>query len=311
MKRIHCVGIVVVDLLNGPIHHYPVPKSATQITAEWARILPGGGAANTASAIGRMGLPVAAFCKVGADLNGEFVRREMEKAGVDVSGFIVSEQEGTPFTFVGVHADSERTFIHTPGANLTFKPEDLNLDRVLATDFLLYNDLWVLPAFDGPPAAALLAEAQRRGVLTFLDECYGYGPKRELLEVMLPHCDYFTPSYDDLMAVYPGLSPEALATELLARGAKTVVIKTGREGCLVARGRERHRIPITPARPVDTTGAGDCWNAGFMAALAHGEDVLRAARVGNACAAFGIEAVGGSAGVPAYAEVCRRADLID
>jgi sugar/nucleoside kinase (ribokinase family) len=310
MKRIHCVGIVVVDLLNGPIQDYPVPRSVPMITAEWTRIMPGGGAANTSSAIARMGLPVAAFSKVGTDLNGEFICRELEKVGVDTSGFPVSKTESTPFTFVGIHADSERTFIHTPGANLSFTLEDLDLEQVFGTDLLLYNDLWVLPAFDGKPAAALLAEAQKRGITTFLDECYGYGPKCEPLEAMLPYCDYFTPSYDDLKSIYPGLSQEALATELLACGAKTVVVKIGREGCLVARGDDRHRVPITPAKAVDTTGAGDCWNAGFMAALAHGEDVLRAARVGNACAAFGIEAVGGSTGVPRYEEVCRRAGQI-
>ena len=310
MKRIHCVGIVVVDLLNGPIKEYPVPRSAPQITAEWTRIMPGGGAANTPSAIARMGIPVAAFSKVGADLNGEFIRREMEKVGVDTSGFPVSKTESTPFTFVGIHADGERTFIHTPGANLSFTIGDLDLDRVLAANFLLYHDLWVLPAFDGKPAATLLAQAQKRGVTTFLDEGFGYGPKREPLETMLPYCDYFTPSYDDLKSIYPGLSPDALAEELLVRGAKSVVLKLGREGCLVVRGSERHRVPVCSAQVVDTTGAGDCWNAGFMAALAHGENILRAARVGNASAAFGIEAVGGSTGVPNYEEVCRRANLI-
>lgn len=310
MKKIHCVGIVVVDLLNGPIKEYPVPKLVPMITAEWTRIMPGGGAANTPSAIARMGIPVAAFSKVGADLNGEFIRRELEKVGVDTSGFPVSPSESTPFTFVAIHVDGERTFIHTPGANLTFTIADLNLDRVFDADFLLYHDLWVLPAFDGKPAATLLAEAQKRGVTTFLDEGFGYGPKREPLEAMLPFCDYFIPSYDDLKTIYPGTSPDTLATVLLARGAKNVVLKLGREGCLVATGNDRRRVPACSAKVVDTTGAGDCWNAGFLAALAHGEDILRAARVGNACAAFGIEAIGGSTGVPKYDEVCRRANEI-
>lgn len=309
MKSIHCVGIVVVDLLNGPIHEYPVPKSVPMITAEWTRIMPGGGAANAPSAIARMGLPVATFSKVGADLNGEFTRRELELAGVDTSGFSISKTESTPFTFVAVHGDGERTFIHTPGANLSFTLGDLDLDRVLAADLLLYHDLWALPAFDGQPAATLLAEAQKRGVATFLDEDFGYGPKRDQLELMLPHCDYFTPSYDDLTSIYPGASPDSMAAELLACGAKNVVLKMGPEGCLVARGNGRHRIPVCSAKVVDTTGAGDCWDAGFIAALAHGEDILRAARVGNACAAFGIEAVGGSTGVPRYEDVCRRAGL--
>ncbi len=307
MKRVHCVGIVVVDLLNGPIREYPVPRAVPMITAEWTRVMPGGGAANAPSALARMGVPVAAFSKVGDDLNGEFIRRELEKVGVDTSGFHISKTESTPFTFVAIHGDGDRTFIHTPGANMSFTIGDLDLDRVLAADFLLYHDLWVLPAFDGKPAAKLLAEAQKRGVTTFLDEGFGYGPKRDPLEEMLPYCDYFTPSYDDLRGIYPGAAPDELAAKLLARGARNVVLKLGREGCLVARGNERHRVPACSANVVDTTGAGDCWDAGLIAALAQGEDVLHAARVGNACAAFGIEAIGGSAGVPAYDAVRRRA----
>ena len=76
----------------------------------------------------------------------------------------------------------------------------MNLDRVLACNYLLYHDLWALPGMDGEPAATLLAEARKRGVVTFLDEDFGSGPKREPLETMLPHCDYVTPSYDDLQA---------------------------------------------------------------------------------------------------------------
>ena len=308
MKRVHCVGIVVVDLLNGPIREYPVPRAHPMITAEWTRVMPGGGAANAPSALARMGIPVASFSKVGDDLNGEFIRRELGKLGVDTTGFCVSPTESTPFTFVAIHTDGDRTFIHTPGANLTFSPGDLDLNRVLSADYLLYHDLWVLPAFDGKPAASLLAEAQKRGVATLLDEDFGYGPRRDQLEEMLPYCDYFIPSYHDLSGIYPGASPEEMAAVLLARGARHVVLKMGQEGCVVAWGNERHRVPCLPAKVVDTTGAGDCWDAGFIAALAHGEDIVAAARTGNACAAFGIEAIGGSTGVPTYDAVRRRAE---
>ena len=307
MKRVHCVGIVVVDLLNGPLREYPGPRAHPMITAEWTRVMPGGGAANAPSALARMDIPVAAFSKVGDDLNGEFIRRELGKLGVDTAGFHISSTESTPFTFVAVHADGDRTFIHTPGANMSFAPGDLDLGKVFAADFLLYHDLYVLPAFDGKPAAAMLAEAQKRGVITFLDEDFGYGPKREPLEEMLPHCDYFIPSYHDLSGIYPGASPDEMAGALLARGARHVVLKLGQEGCLVAWEKHRHRVPCLPAKVVDTTGAGDCWDAGFIAALAQGEDILTGARVGNACAAFGIEAIGGSTGVPDYASVRRRA----
>lgn len=307
MKRIHCVGVVVLDLLNGPIQQYPVPRLQSQVTAEWIRMMPGGGAANMPSAVARMGLPASSFAKVGDDFNGEFIARELAKLGVDTAGIRVSPGEATPFTFVGVRADGDRTFIHTPGANLNFKLSDLDLDRVLATEFLLYHDLNVLPELDGKPAASLLAEAQRRGVLTFLDEDFGYGPKLEPLAAMLPYCDYVIPSFDDLLSIFPGASPEEMAGQLLALGARAAVLKMGRDGCLIAQGSDRIRVPALPANIVDTTGAGDCWDAGFIAGLASGEDIVTAARVGNACAAFCIEAVGGSTGVPLYQAVQQRA----
>ncbi|MBZ5561978.1 MAG: carbohydrate kinase family protein [Acidobacteriia bacterium] len=307
MKKIHCVGVLVVDLLCGPIERYPQPRTQTQVTTKWVRMLPGGGAANVPSAVARMGLQVSSFSKVGDDLNGEFIRRELCKLNVNTDGIHVSPRDATPFTFVGVHADGERTFIHTPGANVTFVLDDLDLDRVLATDFLLYHDLWVLPGLDGKPGATLLAEAQRRGVVTFLDEGFGYGPQRESLEAMLPYCDYAIPSFDDLQIIYPGTSAEEMADHLLKLGARAAILKMGRNGCLVARGNDRTLVPCLPAKVVDTTGAGDCWDAGFMAGLASSEDILTAARIGNACAAFGIEAVGGSTGVPNYSAVRERA----
>jgi len=307
MPKIHCVGALVVDLLSGPIKQYPVPRVQTQITTDWIRVMPGGGAANTPSALARMGLAVTSFSKVGNDFNGEFIQKELKRVGVDVGGICVSASDSTPFTFVGIHNDGDRTFIHTPGANVTFNLSDLDLERTLACDFLLYHDLWVLPALDGNPAASLLAEARRRGVVTFLDEGFGYGPRREPLEAMLPHCDYVTPSLDDLQAIYPNSSASELADRLLGIGAGTAVLKMGRDGCFVARGAVRMRVPAFPAKVVDTTGAGDCWDAGFIAALSRGEDLVTAARMGCACAAFGIEAVGGATGVPAYEAVRQRA----
>ena len=307
MKKIHCVGALVVDLLSGPIKQYPTPRVQTQITTEWIRIMPGGGAANTPSALARMGLPVTSFSKVGDDFNGQFIRGELAKLGVDTSGICVSARDATPFTFVGIHGDGDRTFIHTPGANITFSLPDLDVEKVIAADYLLYHDLWVLPGMDGKPAATLLEQAQRRGVVTFLDEGFGYGPKREVLEAMLPYCDYVTPSFDDLQAIYPGTSAEDLASRLLDQGPRTVVLKMGRNGCLVAHGSDRIRVPILQAKVVDTTGAGDCWDAGFIAGLASGEDLIAAARIGNACSAFCIGAVGGATGVPAYEAVRQRA----
>jgi len=309
MPRINCIGILVTDALSGPLERYPEPRRVSQVVTKSIRFAAGGGAANTGGALARMGMDVGVFSKVGDDPNGAFLQKELKQAGVDTRGVRVAKGESTPFTFVGIHLDGDRTFIHTPGTNLTFCPADLDLEALFATDTLFYHDCWVLPKLDGAPGAQLLAEAQRRGVKTALDECWGLGPRRDLLETMLPHCDYFLPSVDDLLAIYPKWQPERMTDHFLALGVKTVVLKQGKAGCLVAHGKERTTVPVLPAKVVDTTGAGDCWDAGFLAALLHGEEVVAAAKIGHACAAFGIEYVGGSTGIPDYAAVRWRMKL--
>ncbi len=307
MRRVNCLGILVVDALSGPLARYPEPRIHPQVVTTSLRFSPGGGAANTSTALGHMGLPVGVFAKVGDDPNGAFLAHELAAAGVNTRGIVVSPTDTTPYTFVGIHTSGDRTFIHTPGANLTFTPADVDVEALLAADFLLYPDCWVLPGLDGAPGAALLAEARRRGVTTLLDECWGLGPDRARFEAMVPHADYVLPSLDDLRAIYPDRAPEVIAAHLLGLGCGAVVIKMGADGCVLFQPGCATSVPALPARVVDTTGAGDCWNAGFIAGLAHGADPVAAARLGAACAACGIEAVGGAAGVPDYATVIARA----
>lgn len=309
MKRINCLGVLVVDALSGPLQQYPEPRVRTQVVTDRVRFLAGGGAANTGGALGKMGLPTGVFSKVGDDLNGRFLLEELTRSHVDVAGIRVSPTDTTPFTFVGVHPGGDRSFIHTPGSNLTFCAADLNTDLLFTTDYFLYQDCWVLRQLDGQAGAALLAEAQRRGIVTLLDECWGLGPDRQVFETMLPYCDYVVPSLDDMLAIYPGETPETIADRLLSLGAGMAVVKMGAEGCLVARPGSKTRVPAVAATVVDTTGAGDCWNAGFLAGLAQGEEALTAARLGAACAAFCIEEVGGCAGVPEYAAVRHRSKI--
>ena len=309
MSRVSCLGILVVDALSGPIERYPEPRIVSQVNTRSIRFAIGGGAANTGGALAKLGIETGVFSKVGDDANGAFILRELSVCGVDISGIKTDADSNTPFTFVGILPDGERTFIHTPGTNMTFSPVDVDYDAILAADYLLYQDCWVLPGFDGVPGAALLAEAKKRGVVTLLDECWGLGPNKLTFEEMLPYCNYVMPSYDDMLAIYPGLSVNEVAIHLHDKGADTVILKLGARGCMVYHDTVMTFIPALPTNVLDTTGAGDCWNAGFIAALAHGEkDLLAAAKFGCACAAFCISAVGGMTGIPDYNTVKQCAD---
>lgn len=305
MATVHCLGVLVVDALSGPLPHYPVPGVTTQVNTRSIKFLPGGGAANTAAALGQLGVSVAVFSKIGADSNGSFLREQLKRNGVEVSHLRESAKESTPFTFVGVHPHGDRSFIHTPGCNLSFGLEDLDWEALFHCRVLLYQDMWVLPALDGPAAPRILAEAQKRGILTLLDECYGLGPNREVFEAALPYCDVVMPSLDDMRLIYPGLSPAELAARLRERGARRVILKLGHDGCLVANDKATVQLKSATTEVVDTTGAGDCFDAGFIAGLIHRLDDVEAARIGNLTAAACIRHVGGAVGIPPYETVAR------
>jgi sugar/nucleoside kinase (ribokinase family) len=305
MATVHCIGALVVDALSGPLAAYPVPKVKTQINTRSIRFLPGGGAANTASALAQIGIYTKVFSKVGADLTGAFLREQLSSAGIDVSQIKVAPGVNTPFTFVGVHPGGDRSFIHTPGANLSFSLRDIDLKALTNCRFLLYQDFWVLPQLDRAAGRRLLSAAQKLGVTTLLDECYGLGPRRKLFEDALPYCDVVLPSWDDLRGLYPGLDPVKVARKLQAKGARRVILKLGARGCLVLNKDSMVRVPSMADKIVDGTGAGDCFNAGFIAGLVHGLDDVASAKLGAAASAACLRNVGGAVGIPKYKTLLR------
>ncbi|MBD3240524.1 MAG: hypothetical protein GF331_08050 [Chitinivibrionales bacterium] len=294
MATINVTGIAVVDALCGPIAQYPEPRVRTQVTAEYLSLQPGGGAVNTAATLAHLGIASAAFTKVGSDANGRFLVDTLAGYGVDTTGIRQSQHESTPYTFVGIHPDGDRTFIHTPGANLTICAQDLDTDRLYDCTCLMYQDCHVLPSLDGAPGAAMLREARRRGIVTLLDECWGMGPNREVFETMVAEADFALPSLDDMAAIYPDRAPESIAEAIRSLGPKCVVLKMGADGCLVCSGAHCEHVPAQKAEPVDTTGAGDSFDAGFVAALVRGAEPMEAARYGARVGAARVRVVGAS-----------------
>lgn len=294
MPTVHVLGVGVVDAISGPLKEYPQPKSHPQVTTNSVQFCPGGGAVNVAATLAHLGVDVGLFTKIGDDSNGRLITDTLSGYGVDVSGVVVSDAGATPFTFVGLHPDGERTFVHTPGTNLTFSPQDTDTDLLLECTYLLYPDLHALPALDAGGAADLMAEAQRRGVITLLDECWGMGPNRATFESVARFADHVIPSLDDLLAIYPGLSPSQIGTHILESGPSSVILTMGAEGCLVCTAGRQTRIPAKSVAVTDTTGAGDSFNAGFLLGLTMARDVVGAARLGVAVAAARVQVLGAS-----------------
>ena len=121
----------------------------------------------------------------------------------------------------------------------------------------------------------------------------------------LSQLDYFIPSYAEARALTGRDDPAAIARALRSDGARNVVIKLGGRGvlCRSADGSEALVPAFKVDEVVDTTGAGDCWSAGFLIGLQSGLPIDQAARLGNAVAAHGIQAPGAATGVKSLATV--------
>jgi sugar/nucleoside kinase (ribokinase family) len=303
MTTVACMGLALVDALSWPLREFPTPGKHPQVTTDHYRFQPGGGATNAALALAQLGTSVRLFAKVGGDLLGQFLVRSLELAGIDTSGVIVAASEATPFTFVGVLPSGERTFIHTPGANRGFTLNECDLDSVFDCDALLMPDTFALPSIDGRPAAELLTAARGNGLLTVLDETFGFGLAHAPFEAMLSGASVVVPSQQDLESLYPGLTPIEMLEHLSRLGAQSVVLKLGSEGCIVSTEGRITPIPAKATKVVDSTGAGDCFNAGLVSALLHGESLETSAAIATEVAAISLQSVGGAVGIPAYSTV--------
>lgn len=294
------VGIATVDAIARTIETFPEPKGL--MTFDQLDVTTGGCAVNSAIDLGKMGLANSLVIKLGRDMLGQFILTEAQKYGVDTSGCLQEDGTNSPFTFVMVDDTGERRFFHTLGTNGTFRPEDIDLDFISKHKYCYIGGIMVMPSLEGPPLVPVLEELARRGVTTVLDTVYaGESDRwRQVIPPMLEHLDYFVPSEAEARAITGLTDPQEIARSLQADGGRNIVVKLGEKGIyyLTEKGENGYVKAYKVDRVVDTTGAGDAWDAGLLAGLSLGYEFPEACRLGNATAAFCIQAAGASTGIP-------------
>lgn len=292
-----CLGILVADVIARPVPLVP-PRGALALVEDVS--LEGGGCAlNTSSALARLGLRAAACGKVGADPLGEFLLGLLDERGVDRSGVLRDPEAPTSATVVLVDEEGERTFLHLPGANGRLHADELDPELVYAGRALHLAGALVLEGLDGEPTAAILAEAQARGLVTSLDPVWDATGRWQRLLPSLPYLDLLTASLAEAEAISGERGAEGAADWLRERGAATVAIKLGADGCYVT---GVGRVPAPRVTAVDGTGAGDAFAAGFLFGLLAGWPLERTAGLANRLGALATTAVGAYAGLPDSAD---------
>ena len=291
MSEAICLGILVADIIGCPIDRLPA-RGALQLVERIAPYI-GGCAANTGIGLQKLGIETTVVGRVGSDGLGDFLRGELERAGVQTH-LSRDPEAATSATMVLVASDGERSFLHSTGANATLTAAHLDTSLFTNVRLLHIAGHGLMPGFDGAPCAKLLREARKSGLLTALDTAGAPDPQwRDNLRLCLPHLDFFVPSLHEVQELFPDAhTPEAVTDRLLQAGVGTVALKMGEAGSFVSNGRQSHQVAPFAIPAVDATGAGDAFAAGFLAGVLRDFDLKRCAQLGNACGALCVTQLG-------------------
>ena len=273
----------------------------------------GGDTSNFAIAAARQGARVGCLGALGDDANGRMLRALWEAEGVD-HGQVRSDAAAYTAIYFVTHGQygHEFSFFRQGSAASRMRPADLPRAAIEAARVLHLSGITLAISDSACDAAyAALDIARSAGVAISFDtnlrlKLWPLARARALIFDLIGRSDICLPSQDDLQ-VLTGLSDaDAIADHCLRLGARTVALKLGAAGALVADAHERHRIAPHPCHCVDATGAGDTFGGAFVARRLSGDSLLEAGRYAAVAAALSSEGYGAVAPIP-RADTVRRA----
>lgn len=289
-------GILVADHLCPPISH--VPEAGELILCDELPLAIGGCASNVAIDLARLGFGAGVIGCVGDDAFGKFIVDTLQRSGVQTAGIREIRGVGTSATLIINVEGQDRRFIHTKGANAALKASDITLERLQQAKVLYVGGYLLLSATDQDELCEVFAKARSLGVRTVLDVVLpGEGDHWSQLERVLSETDLFLPNVDEAAAITGLDDPLKQAEKFRAAGAGTVVITCGDEGTILIGEDDRLKASIYTVPYVGATGAGDAFDAGYIAGMIEGGDARRCLEWGSALGASCVRAVGATESV--------------
>jgi ribokinase len=281
-----------------------LPSTGETVLASDYRVDYGGKGSNQAVGCARLGMESVFVAKIGEDAFGEMALRLYREEGIDIAFVRRTAEHHTGVGFILVEAETGNNCIALdPGAN-----ELLSAAEVAQCDSAFKSAAVVLTQLEIPVVAAeaALARGRANGAITILNPA----PVRPLPASVLQLVDVLTPNQTEAKVLTgrspdAGVEPDEVARDLIRAGVRQVVITLGEKGALVVTASSSKHIPAMPMRAVDTTGAGDAFNAGLATALASGENLESAVEFAVVTGGLAVTKEGVIPSLP------RRADVVE
>lgn len=240
----------------------------------------------------RLGLSVAFIGVCGQDVFGHFMLDEMQKRGVDVTNVVIRNDGQTGLSLI-LNRGADRAILTYLGLIPALCAADVS-DVLLEQAQHLHVASYFLQTNLQPELPALFRRAHSLGLTTSLDTNYDPSEKWTGLGELLSATDIFFPNKTEALSMTQANDVESAGKDLAGK-SKLVVIKLGADGAYLYANNEMLSAPSIPINVVDTIGAGDAFDAGFLYSYLHRWDLERCLRFAVGCGALSARAAGGTA----------------
>ncbi|HEY5268893.1 MAG TPA: sugar kinase [Anaerolineales bacterium] len=250
----------------------------------------------------RLGLKVAFVGVCGADAFGRFMLDELSKRGVDISGVILDPALQTGLTVILNHGTDRAILTHL-GAIDRLKAEQVT-DSLLQQACHLHVASYFLQTSLQPGLLDLFQRARTLGLTTSLDTNWDPSGEWRGFDDLLSWVDVFLPNENEALAL-TGKPAIEVAAQALGRKCGLVAVKLGARGAMACRGEDVAWAEALPIQVMDTVGAGDSFDAGFLSGWLNGWSLEKTLRLGAVCGSLSTRAAGGTSAQPTLEEAMK------
>ncbi|MEA2087401.1 MAG: ribokinase [Candidatus Caldatribacteriota bacterium] len=295
MEKVLVLGSINIDFVSF-VSRYPQPGE-TLVSNDFG-IFQGGKGANQAIALAKLDVPTIMLGKVGEDVLSDFALSSLQESGVDTTGISKSQKISTGSASIWVNAQGQNSIVIYPGAN-----GGVDQDFIIQHEKFFDDASWFLTQFEVPLESILLALklAKKHGLKTIMDPA----PVREVSNNHIWELvDYLLPNEIELRELAHTENILKAIRILKSRGVKEVIVKLGKQGAVYEDEGKLLSFPAVPVKQVvDTTGAGDCFVAGFLYEMLQQEDIAQAIQTANLTASYSIQKKGAAISFPNKSEI--------
>ncbi|MGB0013181.1 MAG: carbohydrate kinase family protein [Candidatus Sulfotelmatobacter sp.] len=288
--------VTIAGEINLDLVLYGIPAEIPlerELLASGFEVTLGSSSAILAHNLASLGLATGFITRVGQDEFGRIALDRLSESGVDLSRVVKAQTGTNTGATILLHHGDRRRILTYPGAMFEMNRADLDIDYLASARHFHLSSLFLHRALQ-PDLPGLFHELKSRGLTLSLDTNDDPEDKWEgVLPRLLPFLNVLLPNRRELLRITRRDNVDDALDEL-SSVVPIIAVKCGADGTIVQSGGKRTRVPGIAVRPVDTIGAGDSFNAGFLAAWLSGCTVEESARAGNITGAFATQHPGGT-----------------